>query len=82
MAQDIEKLLKALEEGIVLLQYESLKSGEIKTREMTLNEEHTRGVKVHLKKQSHVSDKILMYDIEFLKWDDIDVNTILNWKKY
>ena len=42
MAQDIEKLLKALEEGVVLLQYESLKSGEIKTREMTLNEEHTR----------------------------------------
>jgi len=82
MAQDIEKLLKALRDGVVLLQYESLKSGEIKTREMTLNEKHTKGVKVHLKSQDSTSDKIIMYDIEFLKWDDIDVNTILHWKKY
>ena len=82
MAQDINKLIKALREGVVLLQYESLKSGETKTREMTLNEKYTRGVAVHLKSQDPNSDKIIMYDIEFLKWDDIDINTILNWKKY
>ena len=82
MAQDINKLIEALRNGVVLLQYESLKSGEVKTREMTLNEKYTRGVSVHLKSQDPNSDKIIMYDIEFLKWDDIDVNTILNWKKY
>ncbi len=82
MAQDINKLIEALRSGVVLLQYESLKSGEVKTREMTLNEKYTRGVSVHLKSQDPTSDKIIMYDIEFLKWDDIDVNTILNWKKY
>lgn len=82
MAQDINKLIEALRSGVVLLQYESLKSGEVKTREMTLNEKYTRGVSVHLKSQDPASDKIIMYDIEFLKWDDIDVNTILNWKKY
>ena len=82
MAQDINKLIKALREGIVLVQYESLKSGETKTREMTLNEDYTKGVSIHLKSQDPNSDKILMYDIEFMKWDDIDVHTILNWKKY
>lgn len=73
---NIEKLLKKMEKGICLVKYTSLNSGEEKHRELTLNPKYTRGVTV----PSDIGgEKILAYDIEFQKWDDIQIDTIINW---
>ena len=80
---DINKIVDKLNEGIVLLEYTSLDSGNQKSREMTLNHQYIPEPHRVFKdgwKQQDINDKLICYDVEFGKWDDIDKDTILSWK--
>lgn len=74
---DIEKLKSRLENHIVLVTFESLKSGRTYTREYTLSDKHCE-IPIHIKKQS--GDKLICYDVEFKKWEDLEVDTIREFK--
>ena len=71
------ELIEKLEKGIVLITFESLKSGKIYSREYTLDTQYMNNP-THIIKQS--GDKLLCYDVEFKKWEDIDIATIRDWK--
>jgi len=81
---DVDKCMEWMSKGIVLLEYISLNSGDTKIREMTLcpvfipkkNQIFTENFKRH-----DQNDKIICYDIEFQKWDDISKDSMVNWKK-
>ena len=49
MAQNLDDLIKNLEEGVVLVQYEDLRTGETKEREMTISKEDYKGVSSPIK---------------------------------
>ena len=74
MAKSLEE---ALEKGIVLIKFQSLKSRNIYEREYTLDSKYMNNP-THIIKQS--GDKILCYDIDFEKWEDIDKETIIEWR--
>ena len=69
---DSSKLIDLLKEGIVEIQFRSLKSNKTHSREYTTHESFMPS----LKNQSNMSDKIICYDVEFGKVEDIDVSTI------
>ena len=50
---------------------------------MTTNPEWTRGMDMRAINEdtSKVDNKIIMFDVEFMKWHDIKENTILHWKE-
>jgi len=75
MAKSLEE---SLENGIVLIKFQSLRSGKIYEREYTLDTKYMNNP-THIIKQS--GDKLLCYDVEFEKWEDIDKETILKWSK-
>lgn len=77
MVIDIEKLKSKLEKNIVLITFESLKSRKIYDREYTLSDKHC-DIPIHIKKQS--GDKLICYDVEFKKWEDLEVDTIRDFK--
>ena len=68
---DSQKLIDILKEGIVEITFRSLKSNITHKREYTTH----KSFMPNLKNQS-ASDKILCYDVEFEKVEDIDVSTI------
>ena len=72
MAKSLEQ---ALENGIVLIKFESLKSGSIYEREYTLSDKY-----IPMKIDSQSGDKLICYDVEFCKWEDIERDTIIKWK--
>jgi|TARA_R100000081_G_C4808243_1_gene169145 hypothetical protein len=74
---NIEKLKRKLETNIVLITFESLKSRKTYSREYTLSEKHCE-IPIHIKKQN--GDKLLCYDVEFQKWEDLQIDTILEFK--
>jgi hypothetical protein len=74
---DSQKIIECLKQGIVLIEFRSLKSGNIYSREYTLSENYMN-LPNHVKNQS--GDKIICYDIDFSKWEDIDVQSIESWK--
>ena len=74
---DIEKLKRKLETNIVNIEFRSLRSGDIKSREYTLSEKYMK-IPNHIRKQS--GDKLLCYDLEFQKWEDLQTHTILGYK--
>lgn len=74
---DIEKLKSKLENHIVLVTFESLKSGKTYSREYTLSDKHC-DMPIHIKKQN--GDKLICYDVEFKKWEDLQVDTIREFK--
>ncbi len=80
---DLNKIIEKLNEGVVLLEYTSLVSGDNKIREMTLNEnfipEKSRIFRSNMKWNAD-NQKLICYDIEFAKWDDIDRDTIKSYK--
>ena len=80
---DFDKIVEKMQKGIVLLEYTSLISGKEKQREMTLGPafipDGKRIVNSQKWKQDQ-NDKMICYDLEFGKWDDIDKDTILSWK--
>lgn len=68
---DSQKLIEILREGIVEIQFRSLKSNKTYNREYTT---HKSFMKTGFKQSD--SDKIICYDVEFEKLEDIDVSTI------
>lgn len=74
---DIEKLKKKLENSIVLITFESLKSGETYSREYTLSKNYLP-LPNHISRQS--GDRLIVWDVEFEKWEDLLLTTILEWK--
>ena len=73
MAKD---LISSLQDGIVLIRFQSLNSGKEYEREYTLSDKY-----IPNKLNNQSGDKLICYDVEFRKWEDIEVSTILNWKK-
>ena len=74
---DSQKIIECLKQGIVLIEFRSLKSGNVYSREYTLSENYM-SLPNHVKNQS--GDKIICYDVDFGKWEDIDVQSIESWK--
>ena len=70
---DGNKIRDLLEKGIVLISFISLRSGETRTREYTL---HKSILPTSIKQVMDNSDKLICYDVEFGKWEDIQVDTI------
>ena len=73
---DINKLREKLSTHIVNIQFRSLNSGEMKSREYTLNEKYM-SVPNHIKNQT--GDNLLCFDVEFGRWEDIQEDTIEKW---
>ena len=69
---DSQKLIDLLDKGIVEIQFKSLKSNKTHSREYTTHSSFMP----YIKNQSDISDKIICYDVEFEKVEDIDVSTI------
>ena len=74
---DIEKLRDKLRTNIVLIEFQSLKSGKVYDREYTLNEKYME-IPNHINNQS--VDKVLCYDVEFKRWEDLQIDTIQGFK--
>ena len=74
MAKSLEE---CLEKGIVIIKFQSLNSRNIYEREYTLDTKYMNNP-THIIKQS--GDKILCYDVDFEKWEDIDKETIIEWR--
>ena len=68
----IENILRALEKGSVRLKYTSLRSGREKEVVGTLYGD------TYIK-QYPTSDKIIFWDVENNKWEDIECSTIVSW---
>ena len=68
----IDNILKAMAMGEVKLTYKSLVSGKMK--EVTGTLEGDKAIK-----QSSQSDKIIFWDVNNDKWEDIQCDTISNW---
>ena len=73
MAKD---LISSLQDGIVLIRFQSLNSGKEYEREYTLSDKY-----IPNKLNNQSGDKLICYDVEFKKWEDIEDSTILNWTK-
>ena len=74
---DTDRLLKALSEGIVNIEFTSLNSGDLRTIPCTLSQEH---LKNHLYMRQHASsDNVLVFRLETRTWEDIRIDTIQKW---
>tara|TARA_Y100001937_G_scaffold127494_1_gene199936 strand:- start:487 stop:807 length:321 start_codon:yes stop_codon:yes gene_type:complete len=81
---DLDKIVDKMSKGIVLLEYTSLISGKQKQREMTLCPQFIpadKRINNSDKWSQTMNDKMICYDLEFGKWDDIDKDTIISWKE-
>ena len=74
---DIDSLKTELEEGIVLIEFQSLNSNRHYDREYTLCQKYMP-IKNHISKQS--GDRLIVWDVEFRKWEDLKLDTIIDWK--
>jgi len=70
MAKSLEE---SLEKGIVIIKFKSLKIHE---REYTLNKEF---MKVPTDVFVQAGDKLLCYDVDFERWEDIERTSIIEW---
>lgn len=77
MLVDVEKLKGVLDKGIVEITFISLNSGITHTREYTTCDKHMP-IPNHVK--SYSGDKLLVWDVEFKKWEDIQVDTLEDFK--
>jgi len=74
---DTDRLLKALSEGIVNIEFTSLNSGDLRTIPCTLSQEH---LKNHFYMRQHASsDNVLVFRLDTRTWEDIRVDTIQKW---
>lgn len=71
-----KSLEEALVDGIVLIKFRSLRSGNIYEREYTLSDKY-----ISNKIENQSGDKLICYDIDFDKWEDIEKETIIKWRK-
>ena len=74
---DTDRLLKALSEGIVNIEFTSLNSGDLRTIPCTLSQER---LKNHFYMTQHPSsDTVLVFRLDTQAWEDIRVDTIQKW---
>ena len=73
---DTQKLRQKLETNIVLIRFQSLKSGKEYEREYTLCEKYME-IPNHVRNQ--IGDTLLCYDVEFQKWEDLREDTIIKF---
>tara|TARA_A100001201_G_C3952571_1_gene160120 strand:+ start:197 stop:520 length:324 start_codon:yes stop_codon:yes gene_type:complete len=82
---NLQKLVDKMSEGIILLEYTSLISGTHKVREVTTNSKYIPEDKNPFGKDWRQdpteNDKIICFDVEFNRWDDIDIQTIVKWQE-
>tara|TARA_B100000212_G_scaffold106711_1_gene79051 strand:+ start:110 stop:340 length:231 start_codon:yes stop_codon:yes gene_type:complete len=64
-------ILDALQSSTVKINFRSLNSGS----------NYTRIYKGHSARQNPSSNKVVVWDIENEKWDDIEWDTIISWEK-
>ena len=77
---EAQELMIALETCICYVEYTSLNSGTKKEREMTTCPEFIpSGNGLSFNQKAAQMDKCLAYNIEFERWDDIDLETITDW---
>ena len=77
---EAQQLMIALETHICYVEYTSLNSGTQKEREMTCCPYFIpSGNGLSFNQKAAQMDKCLAYDIEFERWDDIDLETITDW---
>jgi hypothetical protein len=78
--EDAQQLMIALETCICYVEYTSLNNGGQKEREMTCCPRFIpSGNGLSFNQKASQMDKCLAYDIEFQRWDDIDLETITDW---
>lgn len=73
----MEKLLKSLKEGICVVSYKKIDTGEIRDMECTLNPTLIPGN--HDISQSAQSDHILVYALDRDTWRSFRASTMINW---
>ena len=74
---DIDKLLKALNKGIVNIEFTSMNSGNLKSIPCTLSKEHLES---HFSMKQHASsDNVLVFRLDSRTWEDIRIDTIQKW---
>ena len=72
-----DKLLQALSEGIVNIEFTSMNSGNLKSIPCTLNKEHLAN---HFSMKQHASsDNVLVFRLDTRSWEDIRIDTIQKW---
>ena len=72
-----DKLLQALSEGIVNIEFTSMNSGDFKSIPCTLSNEH---LKNHFSMKQHASsDNVLVFRLDSRTWEDIRIDTIQKW---
>ena len=73
----IDKLLKALNKGIVNIEFTSMNSGNLKSIPCTLSKEHFES---HFSIKQHASsDNVLVFRLDSRTWEDIRIDTIQKW---
>ena len=62
---------------------DALKTSKVKIDFRSLNSDRniSRVYKGHSAKQSIQSNKVVVWDVENSKWDDIEWDTIISWEK-
>jgi len=73
---DEAKLIDLLKQGIVEIKFMSLSSGRMYNREYTTHES-IASMDIN---QNKGNDKIICFDVDFGRWEDIDVSTIESYK--
>ena len=73
----MEKLLKALNQGIVFIEFTSLNSGEVRALQCTLDKEYLNSH--NTMKQNPENDTILVFRLDKKSWEDIRVDSIQKW---
>lgn len=72
------KIINALQQGVVTVVFEKIDTKEIRTMPCTLNQDiHKQSIDI--KKYDTNSDTIIMYALDKKAWRDVRVNTIKEW---
>ena len=72
-----DKLLQALSEGIVNIEFTSMNSGNLKSITCTLSKEHLEN---HFSMNQYASsDNVLVFRLDSRTWEDIRIDTIQKW---
>ncbi len=74
---DSNKIISALQKGVVTIVFEKIDTGEIRTMPCTLNNDISKQ-KLKIKKNSS-PDAIICWGLDVKAWRDVRVNTIKEW---
>ena len=72
-----DKLLQALSEGIVNIEFTSINSGHLRSIPCTLSKAYLEN---HFSMKQHASsDNVLVFRLDSRTWEDIRIDTIQKW---